>query len=153
MFAYLHSLARPCRCGIVGGMSPQSRITLREASFDDVDPLASFSHASASDRERFLHFVMHVRPGTLWIAQRSGVVVGFVGVEAVGPGHLRSLHVTDLLVHEGIRRQGWATRLLGMAIGESPAFAVIPEEAAAVGFFVSQGFERVSEAEGVWMVR
>ncbi len=80
-------------------------------------------------------------PAAHWIATLEGEVIGWLHVEALGPGHPRPLAVIDIRVSPAHRRRRVATNLLTYAIADAPAQAQIPDgHAEPAAFFESQNF-------------
>lgn len=80
-------------------------------------------------------------PAAHWIATLEGEVIGWLYVEALGPGHPRPLAVVDIRVTPEYRRRRVATNLLTYAIADAPAQARVPEDhAGAAAFFEFQNF-------------
>lgn len=78
---------------------------------------------------------------TTWVATDNDAVVGFILVEAMGPGHPAPLRVGALYLRPEVKRRGYGTALLDYAIADVPAYTeVAVSNRGAMDFWNRLGF-------------
>ncbi len=82
-------------------------------------------------------------PTTTWVATHDDDVVGFILVEAMGPGHPAPLRVGGLYLRPEVKRRGYGTALLEYAIADVPAYTeVAVSNRGAMEFWERLGFKQ-----------
>ncbi|QOR47008.1 GNAT family N-acetyltransferase [Trueperella pecoris] len=81
---------------------------------------------------------------TTWVAVDEDIV-GFLLVEAMGPGHPATLRVGGLYLLPRVKRRGYGRALLEYAIADVPAYTqVAVANRGAIDFWRALGFNEVS---------
>jgi ribosomal-protein-alanine N-acetyltransferase len=122
----------------------------------DLDAVLAIERASFVtpwSRGAFVYELKQNPVARCWIARQSGNVVGYLCLWEVGP----EIHITNLAVHPGWRRQGVARTLLRTILEDArrrgltlALLEVRPTNSEARGLYESFGFRLVGRRKGYY---
>ena len=134
--------------------------TIAQMSIEDLDEVLSIERASFRtpwSKGAFLYELKKNRAARCWVARGATVpapvIVGYLCLWEIGP----EIHITNLAVHPGWRRQGVARALLGITIEDArrrhlrlAILEVRPTNTEALKLYEGHGFRVIGRRKGYY---
>jgi len=135
-------------------------MSIAQMTVDDLDEVLSIERASFRtpwSKGAFLYELKKNRVARCWVARGAAVpapvIAGYLCLWEIGP----EIHITNLAVHPGWRRQGVARALLGMTLEDArrrrlrlAVLEVRPTNTEALGLYEGLGFRVVGRRKGYY---